>query len=65
MKNNMPVKKYTLEWYKQQEEKEEKLRNQILARTPRLPKETATQWLRRVNKIYQQRRKILWKKKLK
>lgn len=53
------AKKYSMEWYKEQEQKDIKLRNKLLKHTKRREGEGASEWLDRVNLLYIEQKKKL------
>lgn len=46
-----------MEWYREQEQKEIKLKNRLLKHTKRRKGEGASEWLERVNMLYIEQRK--------
>jgi len=50
-------------WYKKREEDDLKLRSKLLKNTSKKKDETATEWLARVNMLYQKQTKIKRNKK--
>ena len=51
-------KRYSMAWYKKREEDDLKLRSKLLKNTIKNKDETATEWLARVNALYQKQTKI-------
>ena len=51
-------KRYSMAWYKKREEDDLKLRSKLLKHTIKNKGETATEWLARVNALYQKQTKI-------
>ena len=50
--------KYSIEWYKKQEEEDLKLRSKLLKHTKKRNGETAREWLNRVNALYRKQTKV-------